>query len=78
MTRPFFSIDRISHFDIFDRHAESVIALMKERFHAGLAVDFQVRALARVCLHVHLFLHTRMSFPVSRLIPHLNSCLGIA
>ncbi|KAF8439739.1 cytochrome P450 [Boletus edulis BED1] len=41
MARPFFSIDRISHFDIFDRHAETTIALMKERFRAGLAVDFQ-------------------------------------
>lgn len=43
MARPFFNIDRISHFDIFDRHAETVIALMKERFGTGLAVDFQVR-----------------------------------
>ncbi|KAG6377923.1 cytochrome P450 [Boletus reticuloceps] len=41
MARPFFNIDRISHFDIFDRHAETTIALMKERFRAGLAVDFQ-------------------------------------
>lgn len=45
MARPFFSIDRISHFDIFDRHAETTITLMRERFRAGLAVDFQVRAL---------------------------------
>ncbi|KIK91734.1 hypothetical protein PAXRUDRAFT_148862 [Paxillus rubicundulus Ve08.2h10] len=41
MTRPFFSIDRISHFDIFDRHAETVVALMKQRFRIGLAIDFQ-------------------------------------
>ncbi|KAG9310823.1 cytochrome P450 [Chiua virens] len=41
MARPFFSIDRISHFDIFDRHAETAITLMKERFRAGLAIDFQ-------------------------------------
>lgn len=46
MARPFFNIDRISHFDIFDRHAESAMALMKERFRVGLAVDFQVCALA--------------------------------
>lgn len=46
MARPFFSIDRISHFDIFDRHAETTITLMRERFSLGLAVDFQVRALA--------------------------------
>ncbi|KAH0834209.1 cytochrome P450 [Lanmaoa asiatica] len=48
MARPFFNIDRISHFDIFDRHAETTVTLMKERFRAGLAVDFQVRAL--VCI----------------------------
>ncbi|KAJ3806004.1 cytochrome P450 monooxygenase pc-1 [Lentinula lateritia] len=42
MTRPFFSRDKITHFDIFDRHADSAISLMKTRFHAGYAVDFQV------------------------------------
>ncbi len=41
MTRPFFSKDRISHFDIFDRHTEETIKLMKERLRAGYAVDFQ-------------------------------------
>ncbi|KAF8549680.1 cytochrome P450 [Imleria badia] len=41
MARPFFNIDRISHFDIFDCHAETTVALMKERFRIGLAVDFQ-------------------------------------
>ncbi|KAG8215371.1 cytochrome P450 [Butyriboletus roseoflavus] len=41
MARPFFNIDKISHFDIFDRHAETVVALMKERLRVGLAVDFQ-------------------------------------
>ncbi|KAF9219868.1 cytochrome P450 [Gyrodon lividus] len=41
MTRPFFSIERISHFDIFDRHAETAVQLMKERFRLGLAIDFQ-------------------------------------
>ncbi|KAF8838574.1 cytochrome P450 [Paxillus ammoniavirescens] len=41
MTRPFFSIDKISHFDIFDRHAETVVGLMKQRFRVGLAIDFQ-------------------------------------
>lgn len=42
MTRPFFSRDKITHFDIFDRHADSAISLMKTRFRAGYAVDFQV------------------------------------
>ncbi|KAJ4486551.1 cytochrome P450 [Lentinula edodes] len=41
MTRPFFSRDKITHFDIFDRHADSAISLMKTRFRAGYAVDFQ-------------------------------------
>ncbi|KAG2143715.1 cytochrome P450 [Suillus clintonianus] len=41
MTRPFFTRDRISHFEIFDRHADHAIALAKERFRAGLAIDFQ-------------------------------------
>jgi hypothetical protein len=43
MTRPFFTQDRISHFDIFDRHAEDVINQMKARLNEGIAVDVQVR-----------------------------------
>lgn len=53
MARPFFNIDKISHFDIFDRHAETIVALMKERFRVGLAVDFQVSALA--CVHLRFY-----------------------
>ncbi|KAF7356091.1 Cytochrome P450 [Mycena venus] len=41
MTRPFFSRDKISHFDTFDSHAEDVIAIMKERTRGGYSVDFQ-------------------------------------
>lgn len=41
MTRPFFTHDRIGHFEIFDRHADHAIGLAKERFRAGLAIDFQ-------------------------------------
>ena len=41
MTRPFFSRDRISDFDIFDRHADRAITKMKERFREGIAVDIQ-------------------------------------
>ncbi|KAJ3013411.1 hypothetical protein NUW54_g1605 [Trametes sanguinea] len=41
MTRPYFSRDRISHFEVFDRHADSAIKKMKERFRLGHAVDFQ-------------------------------------
>jgi hypothetical protein len=41
ITRPFFSKDRISDFDIFDRHADQVIAKLKDRFKGGIAVDIQ-------------------------------------
>ncbi|KAI0663216.1 cytochrome P450 monooxygenase pc-3 [Cubamyces menziesii] len=41
MTRPYFSRDRISHFELFDRHSELAIKKMKERFRGGHAVDFQ-------------------------------------
>ncbi|KZT71411.1 cytochrome P450 [Daedalea quercina L-15889] len=41
MTRPFFSKDRISHFELFDRHAEAALNKMSERLRAGYAIDFQ-------------------------------------
>lgn len=41
MTRPFFSRDRISHFDIFGRHADHAIRLLQERARSGVAVDIQ-------------------------------------
>nr|BAL05110.1 cytochrome P450 [Phanerodontia chrysosporium] len=41
MTRPFFTRERISHFDLFDRHADDAMAKMKARFAEGYAVDFQ-------------------------------------
>jgi len=41
MARPFFSRDRVSDFDVFDRHADLVVAKMKERFSQGIAVDVQ-------------------------------------
>lgn len=43
MTRPFFTRDRIRDFDIFDRHANTVLMLIKERMSSGNAIDFQVR-----------------------------------
>ena len=42
MTRPFFTQDRIKHFQIFDRHAKDAIAQMRARFSQGCAVDIQV------------------------------------
>ncbi|TBU49014.1 cytochrome P450 monooxygenase pc-2 [Dichomitus squalens] len=41
MTRPYFSRDRISHFEMFDRHADLALKKMKERFRGGHAIDFQ-------------------------------------
>ena len=41
MTRPFFSKERISHFDIFESHADDAIQQTKDRVDAGFAVDFQ-------------------------------------
>ncbi|KAG5727413.1 Cytochrome P450 52E1 [Termitomyces sp. T112] len=41
MTRPFFTRDRIRDFDIFDRHANTVLNLIKERMRSGNAMDFQ-------------------------------------
>ncbi|KIP04058.1 hypothetical protein PHLGIDRAFT_129763 [Phlebiopsis gigantea 11061_1 CR5-6] len=41
MTRPFFSRDRISHFDVFDRHAEAALNLMKARIAEGFPIDWQ-------------------------------------
>ncbi|KAI0693151.1 cytochrome P450 [Cytidiella melzeri] len=41
MTRPFFSKDRTSHFELFERHADYAIAKIKDRVRDGYAVDFQ-------------------------------------
>ncbi|KAJ7125198.1 cytochrome P450 monooxygenase pc-3 [Mycena epipterygia] len=41
MTRPYFSRERVRHFEIFNRHTERVIALIKGRMEEGHAVDFQ-------------------------------------
>ncbi|KAJ7454123.1 cytochrome P450 [Mycena latifolia] len=41
MTRPFFHRERISDFDLFDRHAENAIGQLKVRLREGYPVDFQ-------------------------------------
>nr|BED42920.1 cytochrome P450 monooxygenase [Trametes versicolor] len=41
MARPFFSKDRIGHFDIFDRHAQDALRQMRTRMKSGYAVDWQ-------------------------------------
>ena len=51
MTRPFFSRDRVTHFELFDRHAEIAVRKLKSRAREGYAVDIQVRLLdiERIC-----------------------------
>ena len=41
MTRPFFTKDRIAHFELFGRHADDAISLLKNRLREGHAVDIQ-------------------------------------
>ncbi|KAJ7292238.1 cytochrome P450 [Mycena rebaudengoi] len=41
MTRPFFHRERISDFDLFDRHAENAIRQFKARLREGHPADFQ-------------------------------------
>ena len=41
ITRPFFNKDRVSDFDVFDRHADRVISKLKSRFKEDIAVDIQ-------------------------------------
>ena len=41
MSRQFFTKDRISHFDNFDRHADLAISKLRDRLREGVAVDVQ-------------------------------------
>ncbi|KAF7982986.1 hypothetical protein HWV62_24590 [Athelia sp. TMB] len=41
MTRPFFTRDRITEFDNFDRHADTMLAALRTRLRTGAAVDLQ-------------------------------------
>ena len=41
MSRQFFTKDKISHFDNFDRHADLAISKLRDRFREGVAVDIQ-------------------------------------
>ncbi|KAF8893049.1 cytochrome P450 monooxygenase pc-3 [Infundibulicybe gibba] len=41
MTRPFFTKDRITDFDNFERHADNALLLAKSRLAEGYAIDFQ-------------------------------------
>jgi hypothetical protein len=41
MTRPFFSKDRISHFELFDSRCEDALSQMRQRLREGYPVDIQ-------------------------------------
>ncbi|KAF8654871.1 hypothetical protein AX16_003332 [Volvariella volvacea WC 439] len=41
LARPFFTKDKIQHFDIFDRHAEDALHQIRTRLREGYPVDFQ-------------------------------------
>ncbi|PBK87668.1 cytochrome P450 monooxygenase pc-1 [Armillaria gallica] len=41
MTRPFFTRDRITQFELYDRHADAAISQMKHRLRSGYSVDIQ-------------------------------------
>jgi len=41
MSRQFFTKDKISHFDNFDRHADLAISKLRDRLQEGIAVDVQ-------------------------------------
>ncbi|TFK20380.1 cytochrome P450 monooxygenase pc-3 [Coprinopsis marcescibilis] len=41
LTRPFFNRERVSDFDIFNKHSEEALALAKARLAEGYALDFQ-------------------------------------
>jgi hypothetical protein len=71
MTRPFFSKDRISHFEIFDRHATDAIKQVKVRVGQGYAVDVQVSIYATP--RANCLLSSRTSSLGSLLILQRNS-----
>lgn len=74
MTRPFFSRDRINHFDIFDRHVEDALNKLAERLKEGVPVDFQVYShLTKFLISTELGLYLRIWLDDSRLILLLNS-----
>ena len=72
MTRPFFTKDRISHFDLFDRHAGDAIRQMQTRFAEGYPVDFQVSL-----PFLKLFSQTLTSSVGRRCPFHVGFCNGV-
>ena len=43
MTRPFFTRERISDFDIYDRNCDTSLDLAKIRLREGYPIEFQVK-----------------------------------
>ncbi|KAJ6450403.1 cytochrome P450 [Mycena sanguinolenta] len=41
MTRPFFKRDRLSDFELFDRHSNEAVSAIKDRLREGHPIDFQ-------------------------------------
>jgi hypothetical protein len=56
MTRPFFNRERVTDFDIFDRHAHDAIGQAATRFAAGYPIDFQVEASYRITYSIQVVL----------------------
>ena len=76
MTRPFFSRDRVSDFELFDRHADQVITKMKERLRDDVAVDVQ-DALSRFTLDTAtVFLFGQDVKTLSDDLPHPSTYKG--
>lgn len=55
MTRPFFNRDRISDFEIFEKHADDAIWQLRTRLRQGYPVDFQVLTLV---IYLAAFAHS--------------------
>jgi hypothetical protein len=52
MTRPFFNRERITDFDIFDRHSNDAIGKATARLAAGYPIDFQVRTISSILFSI--------------------------
>ena len=74
MTRPFFSKDRISDFELFDHHADQIITKMKERFKDGVAVDFQDASSRFTLDTVTVFLFGQDVKTLSGGLPYPSTC----
>src|SRR5437660_12410280 len=78
MTRPFFTRERISDFDIYDRNCDKALEAAKDRLRQGHPIEFQVTRL----IHVQQSTSNTNSFPFRILLEDLlwilppSSCLA--